>query len=239
MTKLGVVLAMSLMVGCSADSTPEGGGGGGGGGGDPAAGDSCATAREQLLEPIASPSTAEVKTLSESAGEKTIYVDASAGGAQEQAKNARVYLSLATGTKVDVDDAAAAKAETWDLAIKRPVLFTNSGHGGPGKGGAILVAKDFAAVSAADADGKTLGVEQFFDADCNAQVDQTGAVKTSFDGWYDYDTSNNTLAPKAGTWIVRGAGGALFKVAITSYYATPEGGTGMAGGRYVLKIKAL
>jgi hypothetical protein len=143
-------------------------------------------------------------------------------------------------TKVSVTDKTAETSTAWDLSIKRPVLFTNSGDGGSGKGGAVFLAgQDFDAVTAGDASGKTLVTERFFDSDCNAQVDQTGAVKTSFDGWYDYNQSNNTLTPKAGTWLVKGGSGKLYKVQILSYYATPDGGVGQAGGRYTLKVGAL
>jgi hypothetical protein len=47
------------------------------------------------------------------------------------------------------------------------------------------------------------------------------------------------LTPHAGTWIVKGATGKLYKVQILSYYATPDGGVGQAGGRYTLKVGAL
>jgi len=232
------------VVACSSDSsgtttTPDGGGGGNGDGGGGGAGGTCSAAREKLLTPIATASAAEVLVLSEAGGAKTLYVDASAGGTQAAAQNPRVYLSLETGARVDVSDVAAASSQAWDIAIKRPVIFTNSGDGGPGQGGAVYVDKAFDSVTAADADGKTFLTEKFFDADCNASLDQTGAVKTALDGWYDYNPAGNVVTPKSGTWIIKGASAKSYKLQVLQYYATSDGGVGQAGGRYTLKIGAL
>lgn len=256
-TMASLFVLTSLLAGCSSssettDSPPDGGGGtpeaaapidaaidtstptpdGG-----PA---SCSAAEEALLKPVDTVSTGDVTVLADAAGIKTLYVDASAGGPQGAATNPRVYVDLATGSRVGVSDKAAKTSTAWDVAIERPILFTNSGDGGAGQGGAIFLAgKDFDAVTAADASGTTFAAESFFDEQCVAKVDPTGAVKTSFDGWYDYEQSTNQLTPKSGTWLVRGGAGALFKVAILSYYAAPDGGVGQSGGRYTLKVGAL
>lgn len=228
---------------------PESGAGGSPDSGKPVAdggsdsggnGNSCTAAKEQLLKPIASVSTGDVTVLADASGIKTVYVDGSAGGTQASSTNPRLYLNLETANKVSVTDKTAETSTGWDLSIKRPILFTNSGDGGSGQGGAVFLAGiDFDGVTAADATGKTFAKERFFDADCNPQVDQTGAAKTSFDGWYDYNQSNNQLTPKTGTWLVKGGTGKLFKLEIRSYYATPDGGVGQAGGRYTLRIGAL
>jgi hypothetical protein len=214
-------------------STNDAGNEGGGGGGE------CSAAREALLKPIDSVSTGEVTVLAEATGVTTLFVDATAGGSMAAATNPRLYLNLETKQRVPVTDKTASTSTAWDLALKRPILFTNSGHGGTGQGGAFLIDKAFDAVTLADSTSKPFTPESFFDADCNAKVDATNAVKTSFDGWYDYDTATNTLAPHAGTWIVKGGTGKLFKVQVLSYYATPDGGTGQAGGRFTLKVGAL
>lgn len=258
MKKIACVVAFIVVAACSSDpeatpsvdaggaGTNDGGGGGGGdgsgpgdGGGKKDASASCTAAAEQLLKPIDTVSTGEVTVLSESAGIKTLFVDATAGGAAGAATNPRLYLNLETTSRVAVTDKSAAASTEWDLAIKRPILFANSGDGGSGQGGAVLVAKDFDAVTTADTSGKTFAPESFFEADCTPKVDATGAVKTSFDGWYDYDTATNVLTPHAGTWLVKGATGKFYKVQILSYYATPDGGVGQSGGRYTLKVGAL
>jgi hypothetical protein len=259
MKKIACAVAFVIVAACSSDpeATPSpdagglgtndaGGGGGGdgigpgdGGGKQDAGGTSCTAAAEQLLKPIDTVSTGEVSVLSDSAGIKTLFVDAAAGGTAGAATNPRLYVNLETTSRVSVTDKTAGASTGWDLAIKRPILFTNSGDGGSGQGGALLVSKDFDSVTTADASGKTFAPESFFEADCTPKVDATGAVKTSFDGWYDYDTATNVLTPHAGTWIVRGATGKLYKVQILSYYATPDGGVGQSGGRYTLKVGAL
>lgn len=200
---------------------------------------SCTAAKAALLKPIDAVSTGEVAILSDTGGVKTLFVDASAGGSAQAASNPRVYVDLTTGKRVDVTDLTAATSTAWDLALKRPILFTNGGDGGPGLGGAVLVAKSFDEVVAADANGKSFAGESFFESGCTPKLDSSGAVLTSFAGWYDYDQQTNALSPHAGTWIVKGASGKPFKLAITTYYATADGGVGQAGGKFVLKVGAL
>lgn len=202
-------------------------------------GSQCQAAKEKGLLPVAKVSTGEVKVLSEAGGAKTIFVDASAGGTAAAATNPRVYIDLSTITRVDVSDVAAEKSTDWDLAVERPILFSNSGDGGPGAGGAVLVAKSFDAVTAADAAAATFAPESFFDADCTMKVDPTNAVKTSFDGWYDYDGATMHLTPKKVTFLIKGGKGALFKLEILSYYANPDGTEGQAGGRYTFRVAPL
>jgi hypothetical protein len=200
----------------------------------------CTDSREQLLQPIDAISSGEVMVLAGSPAVRTVYLDASAGGTQAAGANPRLYLNLETATKVAVTDRTAPSSLDWDLAIKRPIVFTNSGDAGAGRGGAVfLEGKDFDAVTAADVAGKELFAESFFESDCAPKVDATGAVKTSFDGWYDYDQTTNSLSPRHGTWIVRGATGGVHKVQILSYYGALDGGAGQSGGRYLLKVAAL
>jgi hypothetical protein len=49
------------------------------------------------------------------------------------------------------------------------------------------------------------------------------------------------VSPKPSTtYIVRGANGtSLYKLAIESYYALADGGTGMSGAHYLVKLAAL
>jgi len=200
----------------------------------------CAAAWENLVNPIDLVSSGEVAVLGEAPGNKTLYVDASAGGTQAASTNPRLYLSLETASKVSVTDRSAMTSGAWDLAIKRPILFTNGGDAGRGQGGAVFLSEiDFASVDKDDATGRIFASESFFEADCTPKLDATGALRTSFDEWYDYDTSNNTLSPKRGTWLVKGTTGKVYKVRILTYYATPDGGIGPAGGRYTLEVGAL
>lgn len=225
--------------GGTAGSADAGAGGLGEGGAGSDGTSSCTAARAQLLGAIDSVSTGNVSLLSNSAGIATLYIGASAGGTAAAAMNPWIFVSLSDSSQVEVTDLSSTASSAWDLALKRPLLYTNGGDGGPGEGGAVLIDKAFEAVTAADAAQATFASEKFFDADCNPIVDLTGAVATSFSAWYDYDASTHVLSPHAGTWLVHGATGKLFKLRIKTYYATPEGGTGTAGGGYLLEVGAL
>lgn len=201
---------------------------------------SCEAAKETTLGPIDKVTVGEVKTVVEAKDSKTIYVDATAVSSPEAKNNPRVYINLETLKRVDITDKQAPTSNDWDLAIKRSVFFTNGGDGGKGQGGAkFFKDKDFGTLTTADAVGLT--TESFFDADCNAQKDDFGAVKTSFSGWYDYRQSDNHLTPFAGTWVVKGATGKLYKLAILTFYAKADGteGTASDSAHYTLKIAPL
>ena len=205
-----------------------------------ASGPQCPQEAEALLGPIDSVSTGDVTILSDAQGTKTLYVDASAGGTQAQSTNPRLYLNLATGKRVEVTDKSAATSPAWDIAFKRPILFSNGGDGGSGQGGTVFLPdRDFASVTASDAATATFARESFFDPGCTPKTDQTGAVLTSFDGWYTYDGATSTLTATPGTWLIKGGAGNVFKVRFISYYATPDGGVGQSGGRFTLEVAAL
>lgn len=198
-------------------SSADGGGGG-----------SCSSARDTFLVPVAKVSTGEVSVLGDSGGVKRIYVDASAGGQGQTSKNPRVYVDLSTGTRVDVDDLGARSSTAWDLAIRRTVLWTNGGDGGPGQGAGTSIAKPFANVTDAEAKAKapSLAPESFFDAECTPKTDPLGAPLTTFSSWYDYDEATNIPTPnKSTTYVIKGGTGKLFKVAIESYDALADGGS--------------
>lgn len=204
-----------------------------------AGGNMCSAVVQQFLDPKDAVSQADVTILSDMAGVKTLYIDASAGGLQPT--EPRVYVDLATAMRVDITDPQAPMSTKWDIAFKRYVIFTNDGDTGPGMGGALLVAKAFDQVTAADAMGKTLGTEKLVDKDCNPIMDMLGGPTTTFSGWYNYDMQTMAVTPKPNTtYIVRAANGTtLYKLAIDSYYGLPDGGTGMASAHYLVKLAAL
>jgi len=201
--------------------------------------DNCSAARAQQLGAIDSVSTGAVQLLSNTAGVKTLYVDATAGGQNGATTHPWIFIALGDATKASVTDVTSVQSLGWDLAIKRALIYTNGGEGGPGQGASAFVDKDFASVTSADATSAEFYSEKFFDADCNPVVDLTGAASTSFSTWYAYDEASHVLSPVSGTWLVKGATGKLFKLRFKSYYATPSGGMGSAGGAYLLEIGAL
>jgi hypothetical protein len=228
------------LCGCGSDAgNPDAAGGVGGG--PPGASEpvACSAAREQLLGAVDSVSSGEVSVVATEGDVTTLYVAATAGGAAAVAMNPWTFISLEHSSRVAVTDVSSTSSAAWDLALKRPLVYTNSGDGGPGRGGAVLLDKAFEDVTAADASDLEFAVERFFDAECTPIVDVTGAVSTSFSNWYDYDAEAHTLSPHAGTWLVHGATGKLFKLRIESYYGTPEGGMGTAGGAYLIDVAAL
>jgi heme-binding HmuY-like protein len=210
-----------------------------------AGGGTCSAARAQLLGSIDSVSTGAVDIITTSGATRTLFVDASAGGINGESSHPWIFVNLGSGTEVNVTDKTSVSSAAWDLALKRPIIYTNSGDGGAGQGGAVLVTKDFAQVTAADAASATFVTESFFDAQCNPKLDPTSAVLTSFSSWYDYDPSSHMLTPAAGTWLVHGGDGKLYAVQILTYYGSPSGvpddggTTNSEGGTYVLEVKAL
>ncbi|MEI9939165.1 MAG: HmuY family protein [Pseudomonadota bacterium] len=246
-----LIVAACVLVACSSsplESTSAGGAANGGnadasataGASGTAAAfvDNCSAARAQLLGASEMVSTETVQVLANTAGVKTLYVDATAGGQNGAPTHPWTFIALGDGTKTDVNDVTSLQSSAWDLAFKRDLIYTNGGEGGPGKGGSVFLDKDFADVTSADLVGADFVTEEFFDDDCNPIVDVTGAASTSFSSWYDYDETTHVLSPVTGTWLVRGATGKFFKLRFESYYATPNGGTGSAGGAYLLEIGA-
>ena len=200
----------------------------------------CSAARAQLLGAVNSVSTGNVTVLSSSSGATTLYVDASAGGLAAESTNPWIFISLGGNAKASVTDTTSVASTGWDLALKRPALYTNGGDGGVGQGGAVLIAKAFASVTAVDASSAAFMTEKFFDAQCNPMTDPIGAPLTTFSAWYDYDQTAHTLTPATGTWLVRGATGTMYKLRIDSYYANPDGSNGSGdGGTFKLDVGAL
>jgi hypothetical protein len=241
-----LVLVVSLLAACSSSSspaTPQDSGAGDtgqtpdGGGSDGPSG-SCSAAIDQNLKLVDSVATTNVSILSDSGGTRLLFVDASAGGPAGAATHPYIYLNLERAEKVAVTDKSARTSNDWDLALKRQVIFTNGGDAGGGQGGTLEVAKSFDTVTSADANG-SFTPESFFDKDCNLKTDPINAVLTTFSDWYDYDLQNNTLSPKAVTYVVKGGSGKTYKIGIQNYYGAPDGGTGAAGALYLVKVAPL
>ncbi|MET0792778.1 MAG: HmuY family protein [Polyangiaceae bacterium] len=243
MKKLGFgLLGAWFLVGCGSDPLPsDAGAAGAAGSGNPGQFTSmCSAARATALGANDIVSTGHVTVLSSSAGVTTLYVDASAGGVTAAASNPWTFISLADGSKIEVTDLSSVESTAWDLALKRAQIYSNSGDGGPGEGSAALIDKDFDQVTSADAADASFSSESFFDSECTPNVQaSTGALYTSFIDWYAYDEATHVLTPASGTYLVHGGTGKLYKLAFENYYATETGGTGMTGGAYLLKFKAL
>lgn len=225
-------ISIALYAGCGGEGGDADGTGGTGGTAD------CEDERILEIAPVDKVSTGEVLIVSEAAPVKTIFIDATAGGIPQQASNPWIYIHLGTAKRVDISDMGAESSMEWDLALKRAVIRTNGGDGGPGNGGAaFLKDKTFDTVGDADAKAATILEEHWFDNKCVAKKDPGGYLATTFDGWYDYGgQTTHAVTPHPGTFVVRGAGGnSLYRIEIKSYYANPDGTEGMSGARYLIQ----
>ncbi len=242
---LGLSACFLVACGSSPLASDAGGAGAGSAGNSGAAGASqftsmCTAARATALGANDNVSSGAVSVVSSSAGVTTLYVDATAGGMTDAASNPWTFVSLASSAQVEVTDLSSVQSTAWDLALKRSQIYTNSGDGGPGNGGAVLLDKEFDAVTRADTADALFTPETFFDGECNPNVQMlTGALYTSFVDWYAYDENTHVLTPAGGTYLVRGGTGKLYKLAFESYYATPNGGMGNVSADYLLKYEAL
>lgn len=148
----------------------------------------------------------------------TTVIDASAGGAAEQANQPFVYLDLegeGGAAAVEIDDVASFESTDWDIALKRFVIRSNSGDSGPGD------------EEVATATGEELGTstdvpsESFADDDwtadgCTLVRDETGGPRTRFSNWYQVQAGR--FEPRAVTHFIRLGGGRYAEVDITTYY---------------------
>jgi hypothetical protein len=221
---------------CSSEALTSDGGAGSGNSGTAGSmhmSSGCSAALKQQLALVDEVSTAAVTILDESANERSLYVDASAGGIDGAQKHPWVYLSLKTGRAVPLTDLEALDSTDWDLAFKRTMVRTNSGDSGPGVGGAIRVGLAWDKVSRTTLGGQTLPIEDWFDDMCMIGLDSTNNVITSFSSWSEYDPATHIVnaAPDV-VYITGAADGTLYKVQIEDYYSTPTGGHGTDPGKY-------
>ena len=199
----------------------------------------CRSALRQSLGLVDEASTASVATLSGETEERRIYVDASAGGINGQDKFPWVYVDLATGSASRLTDLEALESSSWDLAFKRYLVRTNGGDSGPGGGGALRVTLAWDDVDQTTLGDVSLPREDWFDDECNLEVDENGELITTFSGWSQYNEATHVLAPAPVVFITSGADGSLYKVMIEDYYATPSGAHGTVAGRYVVRVARL
>jgi len=221
-----LLLAIALLApACGGDDSGDGDDGtsgvdaGDGGGGADASAECVETdVLPAEYRPVASVSSGAVTATPE--GDVTVAViDATAGGMMGQAENPYLYIDLAAGTKVEIDDVAALTSSDWDVAFKRPSIRINGGDSGPGEvAHAVVEADSLDKVTEAPADAE-FGADDWVSDGCEFQRLPGGEPNTAFGEWYDYDDMNHTLTPKGEVHVLRSRSGDLFKLAIESYYA--------------------
>jgi len=220
-------------------SATSGGGKTASGGSQAVVPSACSSALRQSLSLVDKVSTGSVSVLDQTGDERTLYIDATAGGINGQDSNPWVYVSLATGEAVALTDLDALDSTAWDLAFKRFIVRTNGGDSGPGQGGAIRIALPWDKVDASTLGNQMLPSESWFDADCNLKVDENMELVTTFSGWSMYDEATHVLNAADVVFITAGADGSLYKVGILDYYSTPTGAHGAVAGRYKVRVLPL
>ena len=190
-----------------------------GGGGIDAAADDCDQA-EQLpgdYRPVAIVSTGDV-TPTADGDVTTAVIDATAGGLPNAADNPYIYVDLASGAKVDIDDVDALSSSEWDLAFKRSSIRSNGGDSGPGMVAvAVVAAASLDEVTAAPADGE-FAIDDWTDESCQLVALPFQEPNTAFGEWYDYDLGSHVVTPKPEVHVIRSRSGDLFKLQLESYY---------------------
>ena len=149
-------------------------------------------------------------------------VDAAVGELPED--NAYIYIDLASGTKVEIDDVAARTSSDWDLAFERSSVRANGGDSGPGNVAVAKVGGAFEDVTEAPKEGE-FATDDWVSDDCQYQSIPGTEPLTAIGEWYAYDIMTHQLTPKEEVYVVRTHGGDLYKVAFSTWY----GGEGVSG----------
>ncbi len=168
---------------------------------------------------------------------KTV-VDASAGGMSSAHKNPFVYISFKDGSRVDIDDFAAKKDKTWDLALRRTVIRVNGGDSGAGQGAvAILTGKKLDDVKAVPS-SSSFSSDDFLSSTCAIKRNAINNIWTAFCGtaglWYDYSSGSHAVQPKAVAYVLRRANGEHVKLVIDSFYNSSN-----VGGHFTIRWSAI
>lgn len=138
----------------------------------------------------------EAITATTADGVTTIEVEATAGGSQASSDNPFIYLDLATGEKVEVNDVEAFSNTEWDLAFRRTVIRSNGADSGSAD---VSVAKvidtTFADVTSAPTGDNAWAQDVYYEQDCTLITDPIGYPVTAFNylnpskssaSWYEY-----------------------------------------------------
>ncbi|HEY6080322.1 MAG TPA: HmuY family protein [Polyangiaceae bacterium] len=197
----------------------------------------CSAALRQAVSLVDEVAATPVEVLESSGAELTLFVDATAPEGPDTSP--WVYVSLATGAKLELTDLEALTSRNWDLGFKRASIRTNGGDSGPGQGGAFKVRLPWGSVDASTLGDQAVPTEHWFDDECTLIAEAVTGVVTTFSGWDEYDTVTHVLTPADAVYLTRGADGALYKVAILDFYSNPDGSAGRTAARYKLRVAPL
>ncbi len=137
---------------------------------------------------------------------QSMTVDASADGTW-------IYLDMETGDTLSISSPETDL--TWDLAVQRTRMRTNSGTSGAGAGGAVNVEEaDLSAVMTAPTSGYIIDELLPLPGPPGSGEESGNA---SLATWYDYNPSTHVVSPHATSYVIRNADGGHSKIQITSY----------------------
>lgn len=166
---------------------------------------------------------AELELSGESSEDVPVVTESVGDGAFRTRVNATddqawVYLDMRTGEQAFPMDPSTSS--DWHLAFRRTHVLSNGGVSGPG-GCSVASVSDasFASLMQAPEDGY---VEDQPDSD-----DPDDVVDSAFstgEGWYVYDATDHTLAPRHVVYVLRTGLGQHFKLRMLGYYG--PAGTG-------------
>ena len=175
----------------------------------------CNSADDETLERLlAEPDTTETVTTEtqEPLEEPVEMLEAMTRTIDATSKEEWAYFDFATGSVVDVEDAATS--EGWDIGFQRTQVKLNGGTSGPGEGSVVMLSETtFAAVTTAPTDG--------YRADT---ADTLAIVPQSEKGWYLYTgpPTHWILPLEDRVFVVKTADGTFAKLRFIGYYKDNE-----------------
>jgi hypothetical protein len=185
------------------------------------------------LIPMVSAGAINVTTAS---GVTSGSIDATAGGVNNSADNPYIYVDLRNSMKVAINDVEARSSTSWDIALKRSSLRTNSGDSGPGnRQVAVVQAATLAEVTAAPTSG--YASDDFATDDCTLESTIIGEPRSAFGDWYNYDEDTHVVTPKPEVYILQRNNGSRTAFRIEAYYGDPA--SPMRGAFYSVEWKQL
>ena len=175
-------------------------------------------------------------TVTTSSGVTSGSIDATAGGVNNSADNPYIYVDLRSNMKVAINDVEARSSMSWDIALKRSSLRTNSGDSGPGNRElAVVQAAALAQVTTAPTAG--YAGDDFATADCMLESTLIGEPQSAFGEWYDYDQDTHVVTPKAEVYVLQRSDRSRTAFRIKAYYGDPA--SPMRGAFYSVEWKQL
>ena len=190
-------------------------------------------------------SSGEVTTTLEGEDFVTL-VDASAGGMNNADNRAWTYVRFTPegATRVDIDDETALEDMSWHLALRRFILRLNSGDSGPSCVGVAEQKKAaYEDLTAADVEGASYTLENFYDDECQLDTDKIGGPLTAMEDWWSYTSCVETTSIP---FLMQLDDGHVLKIVVEAYYegsgqdeCNTGGSTDAEGGYIQLRWRML